>query len=139
MTYDPEPHHEFHPSPMVPPRRFARPRDWMCPLVTLGVAVLWTLAANGAADHVNHINLARLMGTVMFGTSLLPDAGNGVALPFSLPGQTRTQPGATKPLFPRLSGPPECGRGDDHLHLAPRHDRRGRAAGTYGRPLPRPG
>lgn len=82
-----------------PDWRFARPRDWICPLVTLAVAGLWVLAAKGAADHVNHSNLARLMGTVMFGTSLAPDAVNGTALPFPMPGQQRAKTNAGKPLF----------------------------------------
>ncbi|MBP7933426.1 MAG: hypothetical protein KA354_02150 [Phycisphaerae bacterium] len=82
-----------------PGRRFARSRDWICPLVTLAVAALWTLAAKGAADHVNHSNLARLMGTVMFGTSLSPDSGNETALPFPLPGPKQTRPAPAKPLF----------------------------------------
>jgi len=63
------------------------------------VAALWALAAKGAADHVNHSNLARLMGTVMFGTSLSPDSGNETALPFPLPGQKQTTPAPAKPLF----------------------------------------
>lgn len=87
---------------MFPPssgRRFARPRDWICPLVTLAVAVLWALATKGAANHVNHGNLARLMGTVMFGTSLSPDAGDGTSSPFLLPGERRNRSGPGLPLF----------------------------------------